>query len=163
MIIIFSHDYHQNVIAGPGGDYYCDANHVNDNWWAIASQFSSMNNLLRYIYIVIAIPFSTMFFFQVPWIRHLGGQQGDGQCPASHLRLCGELLNTYFWFGMGNESFQFFTLTPLPLHCRLPTTTLTVTGVDVEPTLVTESRDNTDLVCFVLFFDIFKMWQIKLS
>ena len=30
-----SHDYHQNVIAGPGGDYYCDANHVNDNWSVI--------------------------------------------------------------------------------------------------------------------------------
>merc|ERR1711951_83866 len=26
------YDAGQNVIAGPGGDYYCDANHVNDNW-----------------------------------------------------------------------------------------------------------------------------------
>jgi len=26
------YDSSQNVIAGPGGDYYCDANHVNDNW-----------------------------------------------------------------------------------------------------------------------------------
>ena len=24
------------MIAGPGGDYYCDANHVNDNWQVIA-------------------------------------------------------------------------------------------------------------------------------
>ena len=28
----YSFDHSQNVIAGPGGDYYCDANHVNDNW-----------------------------------------------------------------------------------------------------------------------------------
>merc|ERR1712130_432052 len=26
------YDSSQNVIAGPGGDYCCDANHVNDNW-----------------------------------------------------------------------------------------------------------------------------------
>jgi len=26
------YDSSQNVWAGPGGDWYCDANHVNDNW-----------------------------------------------------------------------------------------------------------------------------------
>ena len=28
----YSHKYHQNVIAGPGGDYYCDANHGGGIW-----------------------------------------------------------------------------------------------------------------------------------
>ena len=33
-------------MVGPGGDYYCDANFVNDNWWAQILKKKWMNELL---------------------------------------------------------------------------------------------------------------------
>ena len=83
-------------MLGPGGDYYCDANFVNDNWWVqrVKKKWFSVNLT---ILVLKRCPVYGKCSddegnddddVKVPWVRHLRGQRRDNQCRPSHLWLC---------------------------------------------------------------------------
>ena len=84
-------------MVGPGGDYYCDANFVNDNWWVQRVKRKQFRVNLD----TLALKRCPVYgkccsddegnnddVEKVSWVWHLRGQRRDNQCRPSHLWLC---------------------------------------------------------------------------
>ena len=82
-------------MEGPGGDYYCDANFVNDNWWVQRVKRKCFSVNLTMLVLKRCPVYGKCNDdegnddddVKVPWVRHLRGQRRDNQCRPSHLWL----------------------------------------------------------------------------